>query len=296
MNEGLHWYGGEMALRYKKTLSGVMTAVTLSMGVHAYAASTDAAYESAQNRNYRSPYSSVEVRQPARNEPSEKNYIENEEIFQVASMLNVSHSSPDYRLYKGDSVSVSVVGFPNGVGLKGLTNSSGTLTAGTDGFTVGQDGYVQLPYVGSVKFEGLTLDEARDVLMDSLGRYIRIPDMSLAITNYGPRQVYVMGQVKTPGLVELDSNSMNAYAALAAAGGWTSKGRSTRVQIIRLVDDVMYWRRLDMKKYINGHDMTQNVVAEAGDIIYVPDTDGINLTTDIMPWFTAWAVVKNVTD
>ena len=49
--------------------------------------------------------------------------------------------------------------------------------------------YGQLPYVGSVKMEGLPLDEAKAVLMDSLTQYLRIPNLSLVITSYGPRKV-----------------------------------------------------------------------------------------------------------
>lgn len=37
--------------------------------------------------------------------------------------------------------------------------------------------------------EGLTLDEAKTVLMDSLTQYLRIPNLSLVITSYGPRKV-----------------------------------------------------------------------------------------------------------
>lgn len=37
--------------------------------------------------------------------------------------------------------------------------------------------------------EGLPLDEAKAVLMDSLTQYLRIPNLSLVITSYGPRKV-----------------------------------------------------------------------------------------------------------
>ena len=174
------------------------------------------------------------------------------------------------------------VGFPDGIGINSIT--------------VGLDGYVQLPYVGSVKMEGLTLDEAKAVLMDSLTQYLRIPDLSLVITSYGPRKVYVMGEVAHPGLVNLSIDNMNAYAALASAGGWTSHGRSTRTQIIRVIDGTMYYRRLDMKQYIKKHDLTQNVMVEDGDIIYVPSSNGFKFNEDILPYVSVYALYKNITD
>lgn len=208
-------------------------------------------------------------------------YVESKEMFKTASLRHTT-VSPSYRLFRGDTLSILAVGFPDGIGINSIT--------------VGLDGYVQLPYVGSVKMEGLTLDEAKAVLMDSLTQYLRIPDLSLVITNYGPRKVYVMGEVNKPGVQNMAIDNMNAYAALASAGGWARKGRSTRIQIMRVIDGTMYYRTLNMKAYTVKHDLTQNVEIEDGDIIYVPRSNGIKLDTDVLPYVNAWALYKNLTD
>lgn len=208
-------------------------------------------------------------------------YVESKEMFKTASLRHTT-VSPSYRLFRGDTLSILAVGFPDGIGINSIT--------------VGLDGYVQLPYVGSVKMEGLTLDEAKAVLMDSLTQYLRIPDLSLVITNYGPRKVYVMGEVNKPGVQNMAIDNMNAYTALATAGGWARKGRSTRIQIMRVIDGTMYYRTLNMKAYTVKHDLTQNVEIEDGDIIYVPRSNGIKLDTDVLPYVNAWALYKNLTD
>lgn len=208
-------------------------------------------------------------------------YVESKEMFKTASLRHTT-VSPSYRLFRGDTLSILAVGFPDGIGI--------------DKITVGLDGYVQLPYVGSVKMEGLTLDEAKAVLMDSLTQYLRIPDLSLVITSYGPRKVYVMGEVNKPGVQDMAIDNMNAYAALATAGGWARKGRSTRIQIMRVIDGTMYYRTLNMKAYTVKHDLTQNVEIEDGDILYVPRSNGIKFDTDVLPYVNAWALYKNLTD
>lgn len=208
-------------------------------------------------------------------------YVESKEMFKTASLRHTT-VSPSYRLFRGDTLSILAVGFPDGIGINSIT--------------VGLDGYVQLPYVGSVKMEGLTLDEAKAVLMDSLTQYLRIPDLSLVITSYGPRKVYVMGEVNKPGVQDMAIDNMNAYAALATAGGWARKGRSTRIQIMRVIDGTMYYRTLNMKAYTVKHDLTQNVEIEDGDILYVPRSNGIKLDTDVLPYVNAWALYKNLTD
>ena len=210
-----------------------------------------------------------------------QNYVEAPEEFEIAS-LHRTEVTPSYRLFKGDTINILAIGFPDGIGV--------------DTITVGIDGYVQLPYVGSIKMEGMTLDEAKEVLMESLGEYLRIPDMSLLVTKYGSRKVYVMGDVAKPGIQEMNIDSMNAYAALASAGGWTDRGRSTRIQVIRVRDDMMYYRTLNMKDYTKKHDLTQNVVLEDGDIVYVPASNGIKFTEDILPYVNVWSLYRSLTD
>lgn len=258
-----------------QTATGTLAAPTASVS------HTKAAVGSAVHTDTVAALSAQSAQSAADDDDTAARYVESKEMFKTASLRHTT-VSPSYRLFRGDTLSILAVGFPDGIGINSIT--------------VGLDGYVQLPYVGSVKMEGLTLDEAKAVLMDSLTQYLRIPDLSLVITNYGPRKVYVMGEVNKPGVQNMAIDNMNAYAALATAGGWARKGRSTRIQIMRVVDGTMYYRTLNMKAYTVKHDLTQNVEIEDGDIIYVPRSNGIKLDTDVLPYINAWALYKNMTD
>lgn len=187
-----------------------------------------------------------------------------------------------YRLTKYDVIDIQLIGFSEGSGMSDIM--------------VGPDGYVQLPYAGSVKLAGLTLDEAKAVLSERIGQYLRFPDMSLVMKSYGVRKIYVMGEVKTPGIHELGADNLNAYAAISSAGGMTRRGRSTQVQVLRVVGDTMYYKQLNIKNYIKKHDLTQNVVLQDGDIVYVPRSNGIKFDEDILPYINAWAMYKAVKD
>lgn len=273
----------------KRNLLALTAALALSSSA-AFAASSaqDAAAEAASAAPVAVRTSSVQPpvhgkarENTAKKQISAQNYVEAPEEFEIAS-LHRAEVTPSYRLFKGDTINILAIGFPDGIGVNNIT--------------IGIDGYVQLPYVGSIKMEGMTLDEAKEVLMESLGEYLRIPDMSLLITSYGPRKVYVMGNVASPGIHDLSIDRMNAYAALASAGGWTNRARSTRIQIIRVRDNVMYYRTLNMKDYTKKHDLTQNVVLEDGDIVYVPATNGIKFQEDILPYINVWALYKSLTD
>ena len=200
--------------------------------------------------------------------------------FKVAT-LQPDRLLETYSLTKYDVIDVQVIGLPDGAGMSDVM--------------IGPDGYAQLPYVGSVKLAGLTLDEAKAVLMERMGQYLRFPDMSLIIKSYGPRKVYVMGEVGSPGIHDLGVDNLNAYAALSSAGGIKRRGRSTQVQVLRVVGDTMYYKQLNIKNYIKKHDLTQNVVLQDGDIVYVPRSNGIKLDEDVLPYVNVWAMYKALT-
>ena len=274
-------------MKKRSMLAAAMALMISSSTAFSAPSAQDAAVEAAsaapvavKSSSVQSPAHREAQEKTAKQQVSAQNYVEAPEEFEIAS-LRRAETTPSYRLFKGDTINILAVGFPDGIGVNNIT--------------VGIDGYVQLPYVGSVKMEGLTLDEAKEVLMESLGEYLRIPDMSLLITSYGSRKVYVMGNVASPGIHDLSIDRMNAYAALASAGGWTDRARSTRIQVIRVHDDMMYYRTLNMKDYTKKHDLTQNVVLEDGDIVYVPASNGIKFTEDILPYVNVWALYKSLT-
>mgnify|MGYP001678255216 FL=1 len=274
-------------MKKRNLLAAAVALMISSSAAFAAPSAQDAAMEAAsaapvvrESSSMQSHAQKAAQRKAAKRQVSAQNYVEAPEEFEIAS-LRREETTPSYRLFKGDTFNVLAIGFPDGIGVNNIT--------------VGLDGYVQLPYVGSIKMEGLTLDEAKEVLMESLGQYLRIPDMSLLITSYGPRKVYVMGNVASPGIHDLSIDRMNAYAALASAGGWTDRARSTRIQVIRVHNDMMYYRTLNMKDYTKKHDLTQNVVLEDGDIVYVPASNGIKFTEDILPYVNAWALYRSLT-
>ncbi len=220
-------------------------------------------------------------------------YVESDDVFRTAG-LGSGQLTGEYRLAKYDVISLDVIGFPQGLGYE--TGAYSGSNRGANDLLIGPDGRAAIPYVGNVKLAGLTLNEAKELIQSKLSEYIRIPSMSVSVKEYGKRKIYVMGEVAKPGIQELDIDSLNAYAAITSAGGFTKRGRSTRVQVLRVIDDTMYYTQLNMKTYVKRHDLTQNVVLQDGDIVYVPKSNGIRWNEDILPYVSAWALYKSVTD
>lgn len=201
-------------------------------------------------------------------------------IFKVARM-RPERMLEEYRLMKYDTINIMAIGFPNGIGI--------------DDVTVGVDGMARLPYAGNIKLVGLTLDEARDLIHARLSEYFKLPELNVYMKSYGPRKVYVMGNVNAPGVKNMGVDSMNVYAAIASAGGVDNKGRSKHIQLIRQIDGVLYYREINLDAFVKKHDLNQNIELEDGDIVYVPDSGKVIFGQDIAPYISVYGTYRALT-
>lgn len=203
-----------------------------------------------------------------------------DQIFKVAQ-LRPDRLLDEYRLAKYDTINVMAMGYPNGIGI--------------DDITIGADGMVRLPYSGNIRLAGLTLDEARDVIYDKLSDYFKFPELNIYLKSYGTRKVYVMGNVESPGIQEMNVDNMNVYAAVSSAGGVDKRGRSKHIQLIRQIDGVLYYREVNIDAFVKKHDLSQNIELEDGDIVYVPDSGKVLFNEDIAPYINVYATYKALT-
>ena len=65
------------------------------------------------------------------------------------------------------------------------------------------NGTVTFPLVGNIKIAGLSLEQAEQNLADRLTAYIRQPQVSMLVKEYGNKTVYVLGQVAKPGSIQI---------------------------------------------------------------------------------------------
>lgn len=89
-------------------------------------------------------------------------------------------------------------------------------------FRVGPSGNVNLPLVGPIRVTGDTLAEAELAIQDSLtnGGILKHPQVTLDIAQYAPTLVSVLGEVNSPGRLQMLAPH-NLLDALSFAGGET---------------------------------------------------------------------------
>jgi polysaccharide export outer membrane protein len=100
------------------------------------------------------------------------------------------------------------------------------------------EGTIQLPLVGSVPAQGLTIDEFTRELNQRFNEKIEGIEVIPVLTARAPRYVYVLGEVRLPGRYALEAPT-TVMQALAMAGSYNVGAHISSIVIFRRADD---WR------------------------------------------------------
>jgi len=102
---------------------------------------------------------------------------------------------------------------------------------------VAGNGTIMVPLLGQVKVEGLTIPQISDKIANALaGDYIIDPQVNVFITKFRAQNIFVNGQVKSPGAFEFEEG-MTLVKAITLAGSFTKHADKDKVKIIRRTDD-----------------------------------------------------------
>lgn len=70
----------------------------------------------------------------------------------------------------------------------------------TKNYMVNVDGRLDLPEIGKINVEGLTVSELENLLEEKYQSIIKSPEISISISKYRPLSIYISGEIKRPGL------------------------------------------------------------------------------------------------
>ena len=135
-------------------------------------------------------------------------------------------------------------------------------------------GKIQLPGLGSVYLQGLTLAEAKKEIDARYAAMIPGASVTVDLAQRAPRFVYVLGEVQTPGRFEL-TGPTTTMQAIALAGGWQTGANLRQVVVFRRGED---WRlmatMLDLRGALYGRRPTpaDEIWLSDADIVLIPKT------------------------
>lgn len=131
------------------------------------------------------------------------------------------------------------------------------------------DGAFSFPLCGDIVAEGRTVEDIRQELTFRLQAYI--PDLVVTVTvaEIHGNKIYVIGQVKTPGVFIVNPR-VDVIQALSIAGGLTPFAQQNNIKILRRRNGKQTILNFRYGDIVKGQNLAQNTLLEVGDVVLVP--------------------------
>ncbi len=133
---------------------------------------------------------------------------------------------------------------------------------------VRMDGYISLPLIRDIKAAGLTPLQLEAAITERLEGFYENSTVSVTVMETNSFRVYVSGEVRTPGVYRLRSET-NILQIIPMAGGFTDWAKKRKILVIRKENGNEKRFTVDYKKAMEG-DPGSNLVLKSGDTIIVP--------------------------
>ncbi|MBK6753463.1 MAG: polysaccharide export protein [Flavobacteriales bacterium] len=207
----------------------------------------------------------------------------------------------EYRIQVNDVLSIRVMGLDeathrffnveNQNGVAGVNDAA----LYVNGFSVDKNGQVQLPTVGKIKVQGLTVGEAQDLVQRKINEYFTNATVIMKLVSF---RISVLGDVRNPGMYFIYNNQITILDALAMAGGPGEYGDKKKITLMRQSDRGVQALYVDL----GGTDVlaSEYYYLLPNDVVYVPTLKAragrmnLELFTILFGAISALALVANV--
>ena len=181
---------------------------------------------------------------------------------------NISPIPPKHSLEIGDILVVKVLSFDeettNFFNVDNNVNSANTsITAANiylNGFTINQEGIIEIPYIGEVHVLNQTIDQAKKSIEEKVDLYLKDATVICKLGNFN---ITVLGEIYKPNTFPIYKDNISIFEALALSGGITDYGDLTKIKLIRTENN---------KKTVHSIDLTKQKIINS-DFYYLYNND-----------------------
>ncbi len=190
--------------------------------------------------------------------------------YKVNEPTAVLNEVPEYRIQPNDVLSIKVKTLDGATSDYMNVMPDGTMNLNAvatylNGYSVDKSGKIYLPSVGEIEIDGLTMNEARQMIQTLI--QTQLPQATVFVTLVSFK-VSVIGEVLRPGYFYVYNNQLSVLEAMAMAGDLDDYADRARIHLIRQTDDGSDVILLDLT--------TPDVIAspyfylQPSDVVYVP--------------------------
>ena len=135
------------------------------------------------------------------------------------------------------------------------------------------NGTITFPLAGNIKLSELTVPEAEALLAEKLSEFLVKPQVTAFIKEYGNKQIYVLGEVKKPGSIEMPAERrLTVLEAITLAGGFTDLAAPDRTKVLRGTGNTSQSIQVEVNRITKQGDKSADIYLEPNDTVYVPQS------------------------
>jgi polysaccharide biosynthesis/export protein len=196
----------------------------------------------------------------------------------------IDHSSV-YKLKPGNNLYIKIFSIDNelydffNLGFGAAGNVYYDAAVYLNSYSVSDSGDVQLPFIGNIRVNGLTLEEAKESIQKEIDRYLVNTIVIVRLVNYN---VTVVGEVGRPGQYKIYQDRINIFEVLGMAGDMTTYANRDEVVLVRKTGTGSQIHRLNLLK----DDMLESefFYMMPDDIVYISPVKGKNFAYQAFPY------------
>ncbi len=185
--------------------------------------------------------------------------------FKIKKFSNIYDYNYEYILGPSDSISINLTDTDD------LDNT----------YLIDQDGMIDLPFIGKVKLDDLTLNEAQNILIDVIKDFYKNPDLQINIEEFNSSKVYIVGAVRNQKTINLDQKPIKLIEAAIEANfnpSAADKIYGTKGFLRR--DNEVY--KINLANAFRGTDEKENFYLKKDDVIFIDrNSDAIHVFGEV---------------
>ena len=185
--------------------------------------------------------------------------------YSISQFSNIYNYKYEYALGSSDTISINL-----------------TDTDDIDGdYIISPDGDIDLPFVGKINIENLTLTETKEKLASVLKKYYKSYDLQVTIKEFNSSKVYILGAVKTQLTINLNQKPIKLIdAAIQANYNPNSADKNYGNKGLLRRGNQVY--KIDINNIFQSIDSKENFYLKKNDVLFVDrNSDALHIFGEV---------------
>ena len=185
--------------------------------------------------------------------------------FKVKNFSNIYNYKYEYILGASDTISINL-----------------TDTDDLDGtYLIDEMGMIDLPFIGKVKLDNLTLNDAQNILQKVIQNFYKNPDLQINIEEFNSSKVYVVGAVRNQITIELNQKPIRLIeAAIQANFNPSAADKLYGTKGLLRRDSKVY--KIDLLNAFQNNDERENFYLKKDDVLFIDrNSDAIHVFGEV---------------